>query len=432
MVQSAGNSWTYLTHNILKMFSISILSGTSETTRNPLKFFFKRRFLWEDIVHVNKFLVFICYFLFISLILCKANTNNLVFNRKYSDLKGSPNNNDNNNNDKKKFLNPVKIYENLKEDRVNLLAESSGKSGVYYLINNVNGHTYVGSSINLANRMRNYLNVSFLKSKQNINIPIVSALLKYTHTNFSVWILEYVEPEQLSLVETRYIIDLIPYYNVLKQGYSSIGYKHTEETKLLLSKLALNRVHSEETKALISKALTGENNPFYSKNHFMEAKVRMIEANSHYPVYVYNSYKSLLAIYPSVKTLSNKIKSNHPTVVTYLKRQDLFRGEWYFNNIPYNISDTPLIKHWNTKEGEQLCKEMVDSSHIKKGIFVYDKNNVFIEKFSGVTAASKKYCISQTTIKNIASKNSLHSSGYYFRYERLEQDLNINTSQYTK
>jgi hypothetical protein len=53
----------------------------------------------------------------------------------------------------------------------------------------------------------------------------------------------------------------------------------------------------------------------------------MIEANAKYPVYVYNSYKRLLAIYPSVKTLSIKIKSNHPTIVTYLKRQDLFRGE---------------------------------------------------------------------------------------------------------
>jgi len=129
------------------------------------------------------------------------------------------------------------------------------------------------------------------------------------------------------LVETRYITNLIPYYNVLKQGYSSIGYKHTEETKLLLSQLASNRVHSEETKALISKALTGENNPFYSKSHSMEAKVRMIEANSAYPVYIYNSYKNLLAIYPSVKTLATKAKSNHPTIVTYLKRQELFRGE---------------------------------------------------------------------------------------------------------
>jgi hypothetical protein len=35
--------------------------------------------------------------------------------------------------------------------------------------------------------------------------------------------------------ETDWITKLLPYYNVLKQGYSSLGYKHTEETKELLS-----------------------------------------------------------------------------------------------------------------------------------------------------------------------------------------------------
>ena len=76
----------------------------------------------------------------------------------------------------------------------------------------------------------------------------------------------------------------MPYYNVLKQGYSSLGYKHTKETKELLSKLATNRVHSDVTKSLIAKALTGENNPFYNKKHSIESKVRMIEAKSAYPV----------------------------------------------------------------------------------------------------------------------------------------------------
>jgi len=91
---------------------------------------------------------------------------------------------------------------------------------------------------------------------------------------------------------------VIPYYNVLKQGYSSLGYKHTEETKKLLSELAKNRTHSDKTKSLIARALTGENNPFYNQSHSIESKVRMIEANSAYPVYVYNSFKDLLVIFP--------------------------------------------------------------------------------------------------------------------------------------
>jgi group I intron endonuclease len=175
--------------------------------------------------------------------------------------------------------------------------------------------------------MRNYLNNTFLKSKQNVNMPIVRALLKYDQSNFTLLILEYVEPESLTARETFYITHVMPYYNVLKQGYSSLGYKHTEETKKLLSELANNRTHSDKTKGLIARALTGENNPFYNKSHSIESKVRMIEANSAYSVYVYNSFKELLVIFPSVLTLAKLIKSNHPTLVNVIKEQTLFRGE---------------------------------------------------------------------------------------------------------
>jgi len=175
--------------------------------------------------------------------------------------------------------------------------------------------------------MKNYLNKTFLKSRQNINMPIVKALLKYDHSNFSLLILEYVEPKSLTTRETHYITFVMPYYNVLKQGYSSLGYKHTKDTKELLSQLSKNRVHSEETKSLIARSLTGENNPFYNKSHSIESKVRMIEARSSYPVYVYNSYKELLVIFPSVLTLAKLIKSNHFTIVNIIKEQTIFRGE---------------------------------------------------------------------------------------------------------
>jgi group I intron endonuclease len=175
--------------------------------------------------------------------------------------------------------------------------------------------------------MKNYLNNTFLKSKQNINMPIVSSLLKYDQSNFALLIMEYVEPENIMIRETFFITHLIPYYNVLKQGYSSLGYKHTEETKKLLSELAKNKVHSDKTKSLIAQALIGENNPFYNKSHSMESKIRMIEANSAYPVYVYNSYNELLVVFPSIRTLADLIQSNHATLITYIKDQTIFRGE---------------------------------------------------------------------------------------------------------
>ena len=223
--QSAGNQ------NNLKLWV-----GTSETKCSSQ--------YWEVIV--RKFYLFIL--------------NKLIYRNTYSTLTNSCLLNE----DYNKY-NPIKVYKSLKNDRVKILKDEKYKSGVYCLVNNINGNIYIGSSINLANRMTSYLNNNFLISKQNINMPIVKALLKYDQSNFSVLILEYVNPINLTNRETDYITSLMPYYNVLKQGYSSLGYKHTQETKQLLSELAKNRIHSDKTKNLIAKALIGENNPFYNK-----------------------------------------------------------------------------------------------------------------------------------------------------------------------
>jgi len=396
--QSAGNRIPCIAGMRILSNKINILVGTSETKRSP------HISLWEDIVHVIKYSLIYLY-----------NYNldySVTITRSYSNLSNGVE-------DRTKNLKAEKVYNSLKEDRVKILKEQRDKSGVYCLINKINRHAYIGSSINLASRMRNYLNNTFLKSKQNVNMPIARALLKYNQSNFTLLILEYIEPESLTLRETFYITHVIPYYNVLKKGYSSLGYKHTEETKKLLSELAKNRTHSDKTKGLIARALTGENNPFYNKTHSIETKIRMVEANSAYSVYVYNSFKELLVIFPSCLTLAKLIASNHTTLVNIIKEQTIFRGEWYLLNIPYNISDTPLISHWYSKQCEELVLKIKNNSHIKKAVFVYDLNRNFLDKYEGVMDAQRALKISHSTIKNYAKISGIYTE-YIFSYERLK------------
>jgi group I intron endonuclease len=174
--------------------------------------------------------------------------------------------------------------------------------------------------------MRNYLNDAFLNKIKNSNMPISKALLKHGQNNFAVLIVEYVNIHELTTRETYFISQFLPYYNVLKQGYSSLGFKHTEATKELLSELGKNRVHSNQTKALLSEASMGENNSFYNKTHSENSKLKMIKANSAHSLYVYNFRKELLVIFPSVNTLAKLIGSNHSTIVNSIKDVKLFRG----------------------------------------------------------------------------------------------------------
>lgn len=388
--QSAGNQQLGLVY-----IHDNSLVGTSETLRDPLIN------LSEDIVHTMK------------------NTSISCYRDVTSD---DPSNYYNSNNEYENKLCPnsvEKCYHNLNKERVNILKDQKYKSGVYRLINKINGNDYIGSSINLSSRMRNYLNNSFLKSKQNTNAPIVNALLKYGQDNFSLDIIKYVEPSDLSAIETIYITKCIPHYNVLKQGYSSVGYKHTDETKKLLFELGKNRVHSLATKSLISKALTGENNPFYNKNHSMESKVRIIEAKSAYPVYIYNSFKQLLVIHPSAKTLAKLIKCNHSTIVDFIRKQSLFRGEWYITNLPYSVSDIPSISDWCSEGSNQLINDICSKNHIIKAVFVYDTKKNFICKYEGVTETEKALNLSHSTIKFYANLAAEYK-GYIFSYERID------------
>lgn len=128
-------------------------------------------------------------------------------------------------------IKPVNVYHNLKEKRSLLFKENKNKQGIYCIVNISNGHNYIGSSINLANRMRNYLKISFLNKKRNINMPIVNALLKYGSYNFVVLIIEYTDLDVIIIRETHLITKIQPYYNVLKQGYSFVCYRHTEATQ---------------------------------------------------------------------------------------------------------------------------------------------------------------------------------------------------------
>jgi len=62
------------------------------------------------------------------------------------------------------------------------------KRGVYLWTNKINGHQYIGSSINLSSRLSDYFTNSYLKYQSNRGSVISLAILKYGLSEFNLQI----------------------------------------------------------------------------------------------------------------------------------------------------------------------------------------------------------------------------------------------------
>src|SRR4051812_30361819 len=158
------------------------------------------------------------------------------------------------------------LYEVTSATIANILR---GKAGVYPLVYNTNGKTYVGSSSDLRRRFLAYMNPSYIISELlRGESRICRALLKYGPAGFSFKILEIVpldsslsDAEQNSAllkVEQKYIDLLQPEYNILKRAGSAKGHKLSEETKARMSASKKGKpsrrkggTHTNESKLLI-------------------------------------------------------------------------------------------------------------------------------------------------------------------------------------
>ena len=120
------------------------------------------------------------------------------------------------------------------------------KSGIYQIINLINGKTYVGSSVNLKRRVNEYLNPLYIsRNLKKGNSKIFKALLKYGYINFEFKILEFIEFEtsqskserrNLLLNKEQYFINEIkPEYNINQEAGNNLGRIYGEEVKRKMS-----------------------------------------------------------------------------------------------------------------------------------------------------------------------------------------------------
>lgn len=167
-----------------------------------------------------------------------------------------------NNKNNKKSIVPVIFYFNLYTNKSIIYKENRGKSGVYRINKIITGKSYIGSAIDLSRRFSNYYSIKYLEYKPNSRIN--RALLKYGYENFNLEILEYCNKENVINREQYYIDFFKPEYNILQIAGSSLGFKHSSYSKLIMSDLKIverngmfNKKHTKETCESISFTLKG-------------------------------------------------------------------------------------------------------------------------------------------------------------------------------
>lgn len=212
-----------------------------------------------------------------------------------------------NNNNNIKII-PVVSYSNADKDKFIIYKKNKNKSGIYRWNNLETKDSYVGSALNLTNRLSKYFSFRFLKrnilnSKSRIN----NSLLKYGYNKFSLDILEYCESSVLIEREQYYLDKLKPEYNILKKAGSSFGYKHSLETLLKFKKRKL----SPEALANLKLAKKGivSSSPLRRINHLL--------ATGHITTVV-NKKDNSIKVYDSIRAVSRDIGINHVTILNYI------------------------------------------------------------------------------------------------------------------
>jgi hypothetical protein len=153
----------------------------------------------------------------------------------------------------------MKLYKNTDTCKAQILSENKNKSGIYMWKNLVNGKQYIGSAVDLYNRLKLYYSKLFMENYlKKSKSYIYNAILKHGHENLSLTILEYCDKEKCIEREDFFLSSLPHEYNILEKAGSSLGRKHSDKTRSKISDTAKKSENS-------GRFQKGENHPMHGK-----------------------------------------------------------------------------------------------------------------------------------------------------------------------
>lgn len=146
-------------------------------------------------------------------------------------------------------------------------------SGVYLLINILNNKVYVGSSLNINKRIKRHFNE--LRKNIHYNLHLQNAFNKYGESSFKSEIIEKNILEENIIIKEQFYINKYDShnfecgYNICEFAYTTLGYKHSEDTK---KKMSFERKNNPK-----KYARYGKEHWNYGNKHSEDTKNKMCE-----------------------------------------------------------------------------------------------------------------------------------------------------------
>lgn len=297
-------------------------------------------------------------------------------------------------------------------------------------MNTLTGDSYIGSAVDLSKRLSVYYSE---KSRQEVlnrsKSNILSAIQKYDHSNFTLEILEYCNPNDTIIREQYYLDFLYPEYNILLTASSSLGKLHTEETKIKISNSLLGKSHSEETKKkmsesrtgkifsyetkkILSDIRTGKNSAFLNKTHTEETKQKISEAVGS-KVEVFNKEMNKTTTYSSNYKAAEAIGCSEFTVRYHIKNKKLYKGKFLFKK--NDESDLAAA---------QMSQEMREKLRKARGtpVYMYNFNDLtLLYVFDSKQQIYNLINIHHVTLSDCLTSGRIFLDTFFFSLDIIEE-----------
>jgi len=257
--------------------------------------------------------------------------------------------------------------------REEIFKNTKNISGCYIWLNRKNSKCYVGSSINLATRLKFYY--AYNTHKLNYSSLIISVLLNYGMQNFSLIIITLPGSNTKEVLKfEQFLIDNYnSEYNILKKADSRAGHKYSPESKRLMSQSNLKYSSSDSL-------LLG--------NGFIN---------------VYSSDKILLNQYPSAKDAGRELNISDVSIFKYMRTGRLFKNMYYFS---MDLLDGNVANKINEEAYPKSTKPV--------RIYIYNPDRLLLFEFDSVSESARKLEIPRTTISTYLDTQKIYKKMYIF------------------